>query len=220
MIYPGKSVVYCNSNCFAPVSRHFAARPMRSPISPFRFPVHSTNHPVHRPNADPLFSLFPRIRCSTFPVRPRLTLRVRRFYALRPSFSIPFLVFFSFVIRLLFSFTRLHSRLFGFIHFRHIKRPLAGFAVNAALASPPRASMLARRARSQIHMQFPRFSVLVMMNLATISVDLDISADIAQSAQPFLCFWFRPATLFPASAATLQDFEGLSKERSRTILPL
>jgi hypothetical protein len=58
-----------------------------------------------------------------------------------------------------------------------------------------------------------------MMNSATISVDLDISADIAQSAQPFNRFWLLSATLSPVSAATLQDFEGLSQERSRIIPP-
>ncbi len=118
-----------------------------------------------------------------------------------------------------FSFIRRHSRLFGFIHFRRIKRPSAVLSVNGGACFFAPRNNAPRRARSQIHMQFPRFSVLVMMNLATISVDLDISADIAQSVPPFLCLSFLPVTLFPPSAATLQDFEGLSKERSRTISP-
>jgi hypothetical protein len=146
MIYPEKSIVYCNSNCFAPVSRHFAAPPaphltpqsqltqigqaiktfqrqirpelghrasgraryalglVHSASWPIPFPVYSAYLLVPPSNPVRLSPPFPMPRCSTFPVRPRLTLRVRRFYALRLSFSFPLFVFFFF-------FVRLHSRL-------------------------------------------------------------------------------------------------------------
>jgi hypothetical protein len=149
MIYPEKSIVYCNSNRLTPVSRHLPTTrlpkltPQSHPVpndqdlpgdqDPCRrltpglsrsfapglvvalphlsvpLPGHSISNPLRLSSRSSdetslPFSSFPKPRCSTFPVRPRLTLRVHRFYVLRPSFSFPLSVCF-------FSFIRLHSRL-------------------------------------------------------------------------------------------------------------
>jgi hypothetical protein len=157
---------------------------------------------------------------STFPVRPRLTLRVHRFHDLRPSLSFPFLVFLFSVIRLL---LLLYSASFTLDALTPISGPLVELTVNGgACIFAPRVHVRQPGTCCRIHLQFPGASVLFMMNSATISVDPNISVDIdhiAQSAPPFHCFWLLSATLSPASAATLQHFEGLSQERSRITSP-